>query len=273
MKKFLREYFYIPESGKICEKVLLARINLSIAIIFLCLAAMAFSAYGYFAHENSAPTSIISAANYDLNIDAPDGVEPPVAEVYVLTNNTDAPKEFKFVLTRQEMPTAAKVGYCKIKIKTDVNGADYEDAQVFFTKPIGTFVENGTEVDMQSRRVVIIVAPNSTAMVTFIANLGSCASQEVVDNTITPQFLTPIVFVVFAPTPEPEQTPEVDNQTPPETDGEGEPDGEVTPEVSETPENPSTENESENELEALPGNENDPDSDLPSQDENEEPTE
>ena len=230
MSNFIKEYFYISEDGKIREKVLLARISLSIGIMLLCLAAMVFSAYGYFAHDQQAPVSVILSANFDLEIEAPQDVLPPAAEVYTLINNTNAPKEFEFILTRSVTPTAAKVGYCKIKIKTDVNGADYEDAQVFFTKPIGTFVENGAEVDMQSRRVVIMVAPNSTAMVTFIANLGSCSSQEVVDSTITPQFLTPMVAI---PTPEPEQTPEqtpeVDNQTPPEGEiEEGPPEGDQT---------------------------------------------
>lgn len=189
MNKFVEEYLYVSDDEKVREKVMLTRIGLSIAFILICLAAMTLSAYGFFASEQTTPYMVISSANYEIDVEAPADALGPAAGVYTLVNDTDSPKEFVFKVSRKATPTAASVGYCKIKVKTDANDmTDYEDIQAFYTEPIGKYVKEGLELEAQTREITFTVAPRKTAMITFIAEYGSCSREPIENNRIEPQF-------------------------------------------------------------------------------------
>ena len=196
MRKLYDEFFYVPKQGNVREKVLVARVAVSVALILLCMAIMNFTAYAYFSCNVSSGINTIQSARYDLDIDPPTELASTVdngldendwTDVYVLDNsgNTEN-KTFSFTLTKSKDATA-KVGYCKIEIKTDVNDAsNKDDVQCFYTKPIGTYVENGTPVTADSRNVKIVVAANKTATVTFVAEWGTCGETPIEGETIKP---------------------------------------------------------------------------------------
>ncbi len=228
MNKFIKEYFYIAEDDEIREKVMLTRIGLSITFILICLAAMTISAYGYFSSENGTSYMVISSANYEIDVETSSDAVGPTAGVYTLVNETDAPKEFVFTVSRRVTPTAASVGYCKIKVKTDANDmSNYDDVQVFYTEPIGKFVKNGLETDQQSREITVVVEPHQTAMITFVAQYGSCSREVIEGNRVEPVFATATKTVVgedeyigTEPTEEPNEEPteESEKETLPDSD-------------------------------------------------------
>jgi succinate dehydrogenase hydrophobic anchor subunit len=51
MRAFWRKYFHIPQDGCISDRVFLYRMALHMALIVLCLACMAYSAYALFSFE------------------------------------------------------------------------------------------------------------------------------------------------------------------------------------------------------------------------------
>ena len=197
MRKLYDEFFYVPRQGNVREKVLVARVAVSVALILLCMAIMNFTAYAYFSCNVSSGINTIQSARYDLDITPPAELASAVdngldendwTDVYVLDNSGNTEKTFSFTLTKSKDATA-KVGYCKIEIKTDVNDAsNKDDVQRFYTKPIGTYVENNTSVTVDSRNVEIVVAANKTATVTFVAEWGTCGEAPIEGEKIEPKY-------------------------------------------------------------------------------------
>ena len=198
MRKLYDEFFYVPKQGNVREKVLVARVAVSVALILLCMAIMNFTAYAYFSCNVSSGLNTIQSAKYDLDITPPTELASVAdnnvnkndwTEIYVLDNSgSTEEKNFSFTLAKSEN-TTAKVGYCKIEIKTDVNDANNAgDVQRFYTKPIGTYVENDIPVTNDSRTVTIAVAPNKTATVTFVAEWGTCGETPIEGETIEPTY-------------------------------------------------------------------------------------
>lgn len=68
MKKLYNEFFRVPKDGKIGEKVMLARIATSIAVVVTCLIAMSFTAYAYFAYNVTSESHVITAAHFETKI-------------------------------------------------------------------------------------------------------------------------------------------------------------------------------------------------------------
>ena len=190
MKKFFEEYLHVPQTGMLREKVMLTRITISIICVIVYMIIMTFSAYAYFSYTVETPVVTMRSSAYRLEFTAPDDVAAPIGGVYTLNNDSDEQKTFTFVVKKPNDENLASVGYCKIWVKTDVNNmADASDSQMFYTKPIGVFVENGQEITVNERYVTVVVAPKKSAVVRFTAEWGSCASVEIIDQTVTPQFL------------------------------------------------------------------------------------
>ena len=68
MRKLYNEFFYIPKYGKIREKVMLARVAMTVVIMVVCLAAMSITAYAYFSHNVTSASNTIQAANFEAQI-------------------------------------------------------------------------------------------------------------------------------------------------------------------------------------------------------------
>lgn len=68
MRKLYNEFFYIPKHGKIREKVMLARVAMTVVIMVVSLAAMSITAYAYFSHNVTSGSNIIKAANFETKV-------------------------------------------------------------------------------------------------------------------------------------------------------------------------------------------------------------
>lgn len=212
MKKIYDEYLYVPEEGKVREKTFLARITLSIVIMVLCLGAMGFTAYAFFTCNITSGTTTIQSARYVLDVEVADvtpveqseavltaaEIEPvtimPNEEGYFVFENISTTENeevkdrtYEFVLKKPDKATAS-VGYGKFEIITDVN----EDGsrQLYYTTPIGKYLENGQTVEKKEFKLKISVPANKTVKVRVIAEWGTCARGPamVEDTTIVPDF-------------------------------------------------------------------------------------
>ena len=76
MKKLYEEYFYIPEDGKIRDKVMVVRVAVTVAVMLACLFAMTFSAYAYFSHSVTSDSNVIKSADYDLTVIVKNDADP-----------------------------------------------------------------------------------------------------------------------------------------------------------------------------------------------------
>ena len=68
MRKLYNEFFYIPKYGKIREKVMLARVAMTVVIMVVCLATMSITAYAYFSHNVTSGSNTIKAASFYTDV-------------------------------------------------------------------------------------------------------------------------------------------------------------------------------------------------------------
>lgn len=177
----LKDLFYVPKHGKVSEKTVLVRMAVSIGCILFYLAAISITAYAYFSHSASTAVMTMRSAHYALEITAPADVSPTADEVYVLQNATDVEASYEFKLHRISGENYATVGFCTVKVKTDVAEPEI---QHFYTAPIGTYVENGQQHTQEERSVIIPVPAGKTAYVTFVAELGTCTHEAIAGEEI-----------------------------------------------------------------------------------------
>lgn len=210
MKEIYEDYIRIPEEGKIREKTFMTRITLSIISMVLCLGVMGFTAYAYFSCNITSNNITIQSASYNLDVAVTD-VTPaeengvavateqteimPNAEGYYIFENVAADenaeaqdKTYEFVLTTSATNTAS-VGYGKFEVLTDVNADGTR--QLYYTTPIGTYLDNGQSVENIEYKLKIFVPANKTVKVKVIAEWGTCARGPamVEDTTIVPDFV------------------------------------------------------------------------------------
>lgn len=184
MKKLYKKYFHISKYDKVNDKVLSIRVATTIFLIIAYLTALGTTAFAYFSSNFTSGISVIKAAQYNLDIN-------PLSSVgrngnkYVLDNqNGSSALSYKFDIEKSSASTAS-VGYCKITITTDT-GSD----QLFYTKPIGTYIDNSTEVTVNKRTISILIPEGKSAEVLFEYQWGSC-SQTAIDEQngdIAPEF-------------------------------------------------------------------------------------
>ena len=68
MRNLYKEYFCVPENGKIRDQVMVTRVAITVISIVICLAAMGFTAYAYFSHDVASDFNVIKAANFETNV-------------------------------------------------------------------------------------------------------------------------------------------------------------------------------------------------------------
>ncbi len=214
MKKIYEEFLKIPKSEKICEKVMMTRISLSIAIMVLCLGAMGITAYAYFSCNITSAVTTIQSARYELNVtvtetaqlgdenagvaaatedavsegvtegNVSDNVQPveivPNEEGYYIFENvaTEEKPEVKDrvydFVLTKPETSTATVGFGKFEVLTDVNEAD-GSRQIYYTTPIGTYVKDGNTIESNKYKLQLRVPANKTVKVKVIAEWGTCA--------------------------------------------------------------------------------------------------
>lgn len=171
----LKEYFNIPKSGKIQEKVLFSRIALSVALIAVCISMTVITAYAYFSASVTSATNTIQAANYSLEIKINDeNVE--LGKDLVLNSGSH-----KVTINKTG---SASTGFCIITVNGDT---------VYHTQQIGKYLIDNTEHDDPT--ITFTLKLNSDATVKFTANWGTSSFYDKIDNNET--FNIPATLTAF----------------------------------------------------------------------------
>lgn len=113
MRELYDEYFYVPEDGKVRDKVMLARTALTVVIMLLCLFAMSITAYAYFSNDSTTHVSAIKTADYTLGVVVKN---TETSEVQASISETEfkyelAPGEYTVILNKHG---TASTGFCVI---------------------------------------------------------------------------------------------------------------------------------------------------------------
>ena len=89
MRKLFNEFFYIPQHGKVREKVMLTRIAMTVTIVIMCLAAMSIIAYAYFSYNITSGSNIIKSASFYTDVTVQIAAEDGTAVDTITTNTSD----------------------------------------------------------------------------------------------------------------------------------------------------------------------------------------
>ena len=89
MRKLFNEFFYIPQHGKVREKVMLTRIAMTVTIVIMCLAAMSITAYAYFSYNITSGSNIIKSASFYTDVTVQITAEDGTAGDTITTNTSD----------------------------------------------------------------------------------------------------------------------------------------------------------------------------------------
>lgn len=162
MRKFYRDFFYIPKYGKVQEKVMLTRVTMTVAIVIMCLAAMGFTAYAYFSCDVTSGFNTIQAANFASKIVQITDKNGQTVEVKK-TNNTytaelKANEEYSIVLEHADSSTA-KTGF--VVITADNCSNKYHTQQI------------GRDSTGKSEILTFQLVPSADTTVTFRSHWGT----------------------------------------------------------------------------------------------------
>lgn len=161
MKKLYNEYFYIPEDGKIRDKVMVVRVAVTVIAMMLCLFGMTYSAYAYFSHSVTSESNMIQSADYNLTVTVSNNADPSAELIpgnggyYSLGVGTYSVKLVK--------SGSAKTGFCLIEVTVGSTVAKY------YTQQIG--LDNGNESKEMS--FTIDVPDGQAVKVKFVPHWGT----------------------------------------------------------------------------------------------------
>ncbi len=134
MKGFYDEFFYVPKHGygKVKEKVLYARVAVTIGLMVLCLAAMSFVAFAFFTSDISSSSNIIKSATFQAEVsivekeDSSEVIEVIQTDKYEKTASIK--KDVEYLVTLKK-GGEAKTGFCIL------SGNKFTD--VYYTQQLG----------------------------------------------------------------------------------------------------------------------------------------
>ena len=89
MRKLYNEFFYIPQHGKVREKVMLTRNAMTVTNVIMCLAAMSITAYAYFSYNITSGSNIIKSASFYTDVTVQITAEDGTAGDTITTNTSD----------------------------------------------------------------------------------------------------------------------------------------------------------------------------------------
>ena len=143
MRKLYNEFFYIPKYGKIREKVMLARVAMTVVIMVVCLAAMSITAYAYFSYNITSGSNTIKAASFytdvTVQITDADGNAVENSKITPITSDNkkfrieglEVGKWYQFTITKNEVRNTAQTGFiivsaegCPVTYHTQQLGVD-----------------------------------------------------------------------------------------------------------------------------------------------------
>lgn len=173
MRKLLNDLFYIPKYGKMKETAFFARLAGSVAVIVVCLAAMAFTAYAYFSSSLTSGVNTLVAASFDVDVSVTQAEDQAVLEEESMFSKVVEPENgvytlsagiYRFLIQPSESCTAS-TGYCVVNIGN----------RTYFTVQLGMDVS--TEGGMrQDTYFDLYLDGDAEAKVTVTACLGTSAA-------------------------------------------------------------------------------------------------
>ncbi len=168
MKRWLREFFYVPKHGKLPEKVLLTRIGLSIGIMVTCLIALSLSAVAYFSCDITSMVQPLKSATFQLDVSTTTAEALPNGSYLMDNSGETTANDFLFTLTLPPPPQSnATTGFCTIWVQTEESGPHQE----LYTEPFGTF--DGAQQPVTEQIVSITVPAGKQAWISFHPQWGS----------------------------------------------------------------------------------------------------
>lgn len=189
IRETVKEYTYIPENGKISDKVFYFRILFSFVTMIACIAAVVSSAFAYFNDEIASTDSTVVSAYYDLivtPIDRQDTLSLNESELMTLNESGQyeyiceavSDNKHKFILSASG---TASTGYCKISVGDNV----------YYTDQIAQFISIEIEIEAAAETKIIFTPQwgtssnyiNGTTSVGTIADSTTSYSVYTVEKT------------------------------------------------------------------------------------------
>ena len=156
MRRLYNEYFKISEDGKIREKVMVARVVMTVVVMVICLTAMSLTAYAYFSHDVITSNNVIKAAQFSIEITS-DDVTIDVINSKTFTASLESNKTYKFTVVGKG---DASTGFCTVSAKDSVDGI-YHTQQIF------------QKSDKTYEEITFSIKPSKDTVVTFTAHWGT----------------------------------------------------------------------------------------------------
>lgn len=184
MKKIYKELIFIPEDGKIREKVFFVRMGVLVSSILLSLVAMSFTAYAYFTHTITANFGVIKSANWEITVTVttPEGVTPQAGGGYVIENTDSQAKVYEFKVVKDTQTATASVGYVRVDMKTDVD--NFTATQTFYSQCIGEILVDGEMINVLERVIKVTVPANKKVIMQFVGEWGTYAGTPIIDESV-----------------------------------------------------------------------------------------
>jgi hypothetical protein len=168
VRKLYNEFFYIPKygKGKIRDKVMLAHTAVTVVVMVVCLAAMGFTAYAYFAYNVTSASNVIRATNFEtkvsIRLSEPETETIPVEQLNSVTQTATLHAGKSYLVTIEKAGTA-QTGFCMIT-------AEGCDVEKYHTQQIGKDVKSNTE---GKSSITFTMSVTDTTVVTFSSHWGT----------------------------------------------------------------------------------------------------
>ncbi len=167
MRELYNKFFYIPKHGKIREKVMLARVAITVVIMVVCLAAMSITAYAYFSYNITSGSNIIKSASFYTDVTVQITAEDGTAVDTITTNTSDhkshsaelsANKTYTITVKHNDRSTA-QTGF--VIVTADGCETKYHTQQL------------GRDGDGNTYTITFKLTPGANTVVTFRSHWGT----------------------------------------------------------------------------------------------------
>ena len=176
MKNLYNEFFHVPKHGKIREKVMLARMAVTIIVALACLAATSFAAFAYFSHSVTSASNIIKSASFNIKLSVQiqneNGQAVAIREDGFLTYVAELEANTTYFITLEHAEeSTAQTGF--VIITADGCSHRYHTQQL------------GRDSDGKTKTVTFRLLPNVDTTVTFLAHWGTSSFYGYPDQNST----------------------------------------------------------------------------------------
>ena len=178
MRELYNKFFRIPENERICEKVMISRVIMTVSTICVCLAAMSISAYAYFSYNVASAANVIKVAHFEIrtSIQITDengetvNINPITSNYQTYKAELQAGKSYTVTITPTEKSTAT-TGFIVVTAK----GCE----KTYHTQQLGVDT-NSNDGETESISFKLMVTDKTD--VHFLAHWGTSAYYDAYKN-------------------------------------------------------------------------------------------